>query len=41
MPEAASAQLRQMGVKVIVNKGDGMPAVVDAMRQALQRRKAA
>jgi CheY-like chemotaxis protein len=41
MPEAASTQLRQMGVKVIVNKGDGMPAVVEAMRQALQRRKAA
>ncbi len=41
MPEAASAQLRGMGVKVIVNKADGMPAVVEAMRQALKRRKAA
>jgi len=41
MPEAASAQLRGMGVKVIVNKADGMPALVDAMRQALKRRKAA
>jgi len=28
-------------VKVIVNKADGMPALVDAMRQALKRRKAA
>jgi len=41
MPEAASAQLRQMGVQTIVNKTDGMPAVVEAMRQALKRRKAA
>ena len=41
MPEAAAAQLRQMGVKVIVNKADGMPGVVEAMRQALKRRKAA
>ena len=41
MPEAAAAQLRGMGVKVIVNKADGMPALVDAMRQALKRRKAA
>ena len=41
MPEAAAVELRQMGVKVIVNKVEGMPAVVDAMRQALQRRQAA
>jgi DNA-binding response OmpR family regulator len=41
MPEAATVELRQMGVKVIVNKAEGMPAVVEAMRQALQRRKAA
>ena len=41
MPEPAMAELRRMGVKVVVNKAEGMPAVVDAMRQALQRRKAA
>jgi two-component system KDP operon response regulator KdpE len=41
MPAEATAELRQMGVKVIVNKSDGMPAVVEAMRLALQRRKAA
>ena len=41
MPEAAGQELRGMGVKVILDKADGMPAVVDAMRQALQRRKAA
>jgi CheY-like chemotaxis protein len=41
MPEAAGQELRGMGVKVILDKTDGMPAVVEAMRQALQRRKAA
>jgi len=41
MPQTATAQLKDMGVKVIVNKSEGMPAVVDAMRQALQRRKVA
>jgi len=41
MPDAAAVSLRQMGVKTIVSKGEGMPAVVDAMRQALQRRKVA
>jgi len=41
IPEAASAQLRDMGVKVIVSKAEGMPAVVEAMRQALQKRKVA
>lgn len=41
MPEEATEALRRMGVKVIVNKADGMPAVVDAMRQALRRREAA
>jgi len=41
IPEAASAQLKSMGVKVIVSKAEGMPAVVEAMRQALQRRKVA
>jgi CheY-like chemotaxis protein len=41
MPEQAAVALRQMGVKTIVNKIEGMPAVVEAMRQALARRKAA
>src|SRR5881398_1450075 len=41
MPAEATAQLRDMGVKVIVNKSEGMPAVVEAMRQALKRRKVA
>ena len=41
MPEAAAVTLRQMGVKVIVNKIEGMAAVVEAMRQALRRRQAA
>ena len=41
MPEAAAVELREMGVKVILNKVEGMGAVVEAMRQALMRRKAA
>jgi CheY-like chemotaxis protein len=41
VPPDATAELKRMGVKVIVSKGEGMPAVVDAMRQALERRKAA
>src|SRR5436189_2053400 len=41
MPVEAAVELRQMGVKVILNKSEGMPAVVDAMREALRRRKAA
>src|SRR5207249_1548161 len=41
MPPEAAVQLRQMGVKVILNKSEGMPAVVEAMREALRRRKAA
>ena len=34
-------RLRNVGVEAIVNKADGMPAVMEAIRQALQRRKAA
>jgi CheY-like chemotaxis protein len=34
-------RLRKVGVEVIVNKADGMPAVMEAIRQALRRRKAA
>jgi DNA-binding response OmpR family regulator len=35
------AGLRRMGVKTIVDKEDGLPAVVEAIRQALERRVAA
>src|SRR5436189_5505720 len=41
MPEQAAVELRQMGVKVILNKSAGMQAVVEAMRAAVRRRKAA
>jgi DNA-binding NarL/FixJ family response regulator len=41
MPEQATAELHEMGVKVIVDKTEGMPAVIEAIRQALRRRKAA
>ena len=41
MPEQAAVELREMGVKTIVNKVAGMPAVVEAVQQALARRKAA
>lgn len=35
------AQLRKLGVQTIVNKADGASAVIEAVRQALRRRKAA
>ena len=41
MPEAAAVELREMGVKTIVGKAEGMQAVVEAMGQALKRRKVA
>jgi CheY-like chemotaxis protein len=41
MPEQAAVDLKRMGVKTIVNKIAGMSAVVEAMQQALARRKAA
>ena len=41
MPETAAVELREMGVKTIVNKVEGMQAVVEAMQQALKRRKVA
>jgi len=41
MPDQAAQQLREMGVRVILNKGEGMAAVVEAIRQALRRKKAA
>ena len=34
-------KLRKLGVRVIVNKADGAQAVIEAIRQALRRRKAA
>jgi CheY-like chemotaxis protein len=34
-------RLRKLGVEAIVNKADGVAAVIDAIRRALQRRKAA
>ena len=34
-------RLRKIGVKTIINKIDGMAAIIEAMGQALQRRKAA
>lgn len=34
-------RLRRVGVQAIVNKADGVHAVIDAIRQALRRRKAA
>src|SRR2546425_9328730 len=41
MPAEAAVQLRQMGVKVILNKSEGMPAVGEAMREGLRRRNEA
>src|SRR5207237_8743812 len=41
MPERAAVELREMGVKTIVNKGDGMQAEVEAVQQALKRRRVA
>jgi CheY-like chemotaxis protein len=41
MPEQATERLQEMGVRMIVDKSDGMPAVMEAIRQALRRRKAA
>src|SRR5207248_5955815 len=41
MPEKAAVERREMGVKTNVNKGAGMQAVVEAMQQALKRRKVA
>jgi len=34
-------RLRELGVRTIISKGNGMPAIIEAMRQALRRRKAA
>ena len=39
MPDEAAGVLRRFGVKVILNKAEGMPAVVEAMGAALKRRR--
>ena len=39
MPAEAQAELRQVGVRTILNKVDGLQAVVDAVRRALQGRR--
>jgi CheY-like chemotaxis protein len=41
LPAAAENALRQLGVRAIVNKVDGMGVVIEAMRRALQSRKVA
>jgi DNA-binding response OmpR family regulator len=39
MPMEAEAELRRVGVRSILNKAEGMPEVVQAIRRALQERK--
>jgi CheY-like chemotaxis protein len=41
MPMEAESELRRVGVRNIVNKADGMPAVLDGIRRALEERQAA
>lgn len=41
LPASAENELRQLGVRAIVNKVDGMGVVIEAMRRALQARKVA
>jgi len=41
MPAAAENDLRQLGVRAIVNKVDGMGVVIEAMQRALQSRMVA
>ena len=41
MPAKAENDLRQLGVRAIVNKVDGMGVVIEAIRRALQSRKVA
>lgn len=41
LPASAENELRRAGVRSIVNKGDGMSVVLEAMRQALRARKVA
>ena len=39
MPDEAAGVLRRFGVKVILNKAEGMPAVVEALGTALKRQR--
>ena len=39
--DAEQERLHKLGVQTIVNKAEGVPAVIEAIRQALRRRKAA
>jgi CheY-like chemotaxis protein len=41
MPMQAEADLRRVGVRNIVNKADGIPAVLEGIRRALEERQAA
>lgn len=41
LPANGENDLRRLGVRAIVNKVDGMDAVIEAMRRALQARKVA
>lgn len=41
MPMEAEEQLRRAGVRTIVSKADGMPAVVDAIRRSVGARRVA
>ena len=41
LPAHAENELRQVGVRTIVNKADGMAVIVEAMQQALRARKVA
>ena len=39
LPPEAELRLRQLGVRTIVQKSDGMHVIIDAMQDALRRRK--
>ena len=39
LPPEAEERLRQLGVRTIVQKSDGMHVIIDAMQDALRRRK--
>ena len=41
VPGEEEAALRKLGVRIILNKVEGMTAVIEAIREALRRRKAA
>ncbi len=41
MPMTAEVELRRVGVRNIVSKAEGMPAVIEAIRRALRERQAA